>query len=237
MNERKKIVFAGMIVALSLGSMVVCAKSSINDLHDQSMEKVLMESPDGTNTAEVLSELGTFSSKAVVSQYYEKDASGKLVESDLSRMILASESVLTETGFNGTSVVDEIPTVSELIAYIDPQLESVKEPEYDLNKLDQLTYMQDLKYLSTGYRVITGAEKAVDGKEIRIDDGMLEVTLHGGEIIRSAQLEDYVILLVNPHTKDYTFLKMKEYDSETGIYTVVFPYNGPFMVLQNMSNM
>lgn len=91
-----------------------------------------------------------------------------------------------------------------------------------------------IKYLSTGYRVETGDWQSVDGKEILIDDGMLEVTINGGEIIRSAQLQDYVILLVNPHTKDYTFLEMKEYDSKTGIYTVVFPYNGPFMVLQNL---
>ena len=80
----------------------------------------------------------------------------------------------------------------------------------------------------------TGDWQSVDGKEILIDDGMLEVTINGGEIIRSAQLQDYVILLVNPHTKDYTFLEMKEYDSKTGVYTVVFPYNGPFMVLQNL---
>ena len=152
-------------------------------------------------------------------------------------MIRASESVIRESGLNGKSIIDSVPTVRELVACIDPELTGAAGEAadgYDLDKLDQLTYMMDLKYVSTGYRVIPGVQAPLQGRTVELDNGMLEVTLDGGEILRSGSIDDYVILLVDPQSHAYTFLKMKEYDSETGVYTVDFPYTGPFMVMQIM---
>ena len=97
-----------------------------------------------------------------------------------------------------------------------------------------MTYMMDLKYITIQYWVIAGAQANLHGQSVLLENGSIEVTLEGGEVIRSGNIEDYVIFLVSPQTNAYAFLKMKTYDSETGVYAVDFPFVGSFMVMQIM---
>ncbi|MGN1015423.1 MAG: hypothetical protein ACI4PL_00340 [Faecousia sp.] len=237
MKRRNLLVPLAAALILTAGlSIFASASGSIGNLHTEQSNQVTIKDLDDSNTAQVLWEAGIFSSQAVISQYYDVDASGNAVETGLSEMIRASESVIRESGLNGKSIIDSVPTVRELVACVDPELSGAGEAAdgYDLDKLDQLTYMMDLKYVSTGYRVIPGVQAQLKGRTVELDNGMLEVTLDGGEILRSGSMDDYVILLVDPQSDAYTFLRMKEYDSETGVYTVDFPYTGPFMVMQIM---
>lgn len=236
---KKRAFFSAAAVLLLMAHIcttVAFAAPSINDLHGDSNGQTAVASLDDSNLAEVLGENGVYTSQAVASQYSETDEAGNTRETALSALVAASESAMRETGLNGKSIVDGIPTVRELVQVIDPEVEKTdgKTGEYDLNKLDQLTYMMDLKYITTQYRVITGVQAYLHGESVLLEDGSIEVTLEGGEVIRSGSIDDYVILLVNPQTNEYTFLKMKTYDSETGVYTVDFPFIGPFMVMQIM---
>ena len=59
--------------------------------------------------------------------------------------------------------------------------------------------------------------------------------MKGGEILRAASIEDYVIVQVDPITKKIYFIKMKEYDEKTGNYVADFPCVGPYMITQIMN--
>ena len=237
MKKRAFFLAAAVLLLMAhICTTVAFATPSINDLHGEKSEQTVVAPLDDSKLAEVLEESGVYTSQAVASQYSETDEAGNTRETELSALIAASESAMRETGLNGKSIVDGIPTVRELVQVIDPEVEKTdgKTGEYDLNKLDQLTYMMDLKYITTQYRVVTGVHANLHGQSVLLEDGSIEVTLEGGEVIRSGNIDDYVILLVNPQTNEYTFLKMKTYDSETGVYTVDFPFIGPFMVMQIM---
>lgn len=235
MRKRRLAIPAALLLMISQLLLFAAAAPSIEDLHTGTPDQVVVKDLDGTNTAEILTQEGVFISQAVASQYMQTNASGETVETELSRMITASESILQETGGNGQGVVDEIPTVTKLLEYLQPdQPVENGEMEFDLNQLDQLTYMMDLKYLTTGYRVRTGVQTSVNGKAVYLEDGRIQATLEGGEVIRAGSIDDYVILLINPHTNVPVFLRMKEYNSSTGEYTVEFPFTGPFMVTQIM---
>ena len=230
MMKRKSILLSAVILAFSLSVMTVSALPSLGNLHNQSAV-TLLHLDDG-NTAEVLTEAGVFTSQAVAAQYMDQDSSGNAVETGLSRLIHASSSCLTETGMNGQGIIDEIPSVKALVS----DFRQEAGDEFDLSKLEQLTYFMDLKYISTGYRVIPGAETSFHGEMVPLEDGTIAVTVEGSEILRSGKLEDFVILLMNPNTEGYSLLRMQEYDPETGRYTLVLPTSGPTWSCRSWNN-
>lgn len=235
MKMRKLAVFAALLIILGQLVPHAAATPSIDDLHTEATDEVEIAGVDDTNTAEILAQEGVYLSQAVPSQYTIKNALGEIVETELSQMVRASESVICETGVNGQGIQEEIPSVSQLLHVLrgeEPEDGNVL--DIDPNRLDQLTYMMDLKYITTGYRVATGVQTSVSGQAVYLEDGRIRVTLRGGEVIRGGSMDDYVILLVNPHTNQPVFLRMQEYNEKTGDYTVEFPFIGPFMVTQIM---
>lgn len=262
--RRKMYVFLCIcLLALAGLTMRVYASPSISDFHDR--EPVVEEpkdknetvadneqepeaakqtnqvtiapnSTDGTNTSGILSESGIYTNEAISDQYKETDENGNLVATDMSRMIDTAAATLSETDENGKSIVDDIPTVTEILNNINPDEDKDYEKEYgyDPDKLDQLTYILDFKYVSTDYRVIAGEKVHVGNKTEILDNGMIRVSIKGGEILRSASIDDYVIIQVDPINKKMYFIKMKEYDEKTGDYIADFPCVGPYMVTQIM---
>ena len=90
----------------------------------------------------------------------------------------------------------------------------------DLSALRQLTYMQDFKYMSTGYRIVA------DGEE----DQTFVATIEGGVTMKVDAKEDFVVLQLNPENGELLELELLTYDAETGVYTVAFPCFGAYMV-------
>lgn len=179
MKKRKIAIFAALILMLSQLVLPASALPSIGNLHTEMPTQVTITMPeDSANTAEVLIDEGIYCSQAVASQYAQTDESGKTVETELSRMITASESVIRETGVNGQGILEEVPSGRQLLRMLQPDAlaqtptdapteatTEPQEPEFDLNRLDQLTYMLDLKYLTTGYRVTSCVQASVNGKD------------------------------------------------------------------------
>lgn len=83
--------------------------------------------------------------------------------------------------------------------------------------------MLDFKYTSTDYRVIRGDEIKIENRTEILENGMIHVRLHGGEILRCCSKDDFVIIQVEPVT---------EYDEKTGDYAADFPCIGPYMITQ-----
>ena len=226
--RKKNIVLGALVIALCLGAVPASAAPSIDDLHTDFPQTVTVQPDDGSAAAQALSRTEIYCAQALPEQYMEKDAQGNPVDTALSKMIAASCSVTGETGGNGRSIPDEIPTVRQLVE----MLGQTDQAEYGLDRLEQLTYMMDLKYVLTGQRVVAGG--TIPGQAIRMRDGRIRLTMDGGEVLRAGKIEDFVILLASQEEQDYCFLTMKEYDADTGIYTVEFPYIGSFMVMQIM---
>ena len=226
--RKKKFALGAAALLLCLGAVPAFAAPSIGDIQSGASQTALVRADRESPAAQALARTEIFCSQAELAQYRETDAQGNTVETKLSRMIAASQSVQEETGRNGQALVDEIPTVRELLAFLDQP----EDKTYNLDNLEQLTYMMDLKYTLTGTRVTVG--ERLPNRTGSMRDGKITVTLDGGEVLRAGRLEDFVILLVKPDGTGYTFLTMKEYDSETGVYTVEFPYIGSFMVMQVM---
>ena len=226
-------------------TMRVYATPSISDFHDRKPKTatqtnqvtVAPDSTDGTNTSGILSESGIYTSEAISDQYKEKDADGNLIETDMSKMIDTAANTIAETDENGKSVVDSIPSVTDILKYINPHndVDYEKEYGYDPDQLDQLTYMLDFKYISSNFRVIAGEKVQVGNKTEVLENGMIRASVKGGEILRAASIEDYVIVQVDPITKKIYFIKMKEYDEKTGNYVADFPCVGPYMITQIMN--
>lgn len=214
----------------------VCAAPSISNLHEKQEVTVSLESTDGTNTAEVLSQVGIYTNEAISDQYKIKDENGNLIPTHMSDMIDAAADTLTKTDENGKSIVDSIPTVTEILSNISKKSIDEYEKEYGYNPddLDQLTYMQDFKYITTDYRVIAGEKVTVKNSTKVLDNGMIRVSIKGSEILRSASIDQYVIIQVDPVTEKIYFFKMKEYDEKNGDYTADFPCVGPYMITQIM---
>lgn len=224
------------ILAAAGIAVTVCAKSSISDLHDNQEVTVEKDSTDGTNTASLLSQAGVYTNQAISDQYKKKDANGNLIPTDLSNLIDSASSVALETGENGASIVEPIPTVTELLTHISQKTSDEYDKEYGYNPdhLDQITYMMDFKYTGTDYRVVPGERVTVKNKTEILDNGMIRAFVKGDEILRSASKEDFVIIQVDPVTQKINFFKMKEYDEETGNYIADFPCVGPYMITQIM---
>ena len=131
--------------------------------------------------------------------------------------------------------MESIPTVEDILCKIDPDIHEVCKQEYavDLSSFNQLTYMMDMKYLSTKNRVTGGDIPAQeDTAEVR-EDGTVKVRIHGGEIMRKDDDRSIYLIHIHEKTEKITILKMEDYDAQTGNYTVVFPGIGPYMVVQS----
>ena len=226
--RKKSVIFGALAISLCLGALPVSASPSIDNLQADSQQTVSVLDDGESPAARALTRTEVYCSQAQVEQYLEKDAQGNTVETKMSQMIAASRSVTEETGSNGRAISDEIPTVRQLVEL----LGQPEQTEYDLDRLEQLTYMMDLKYSLTGQRIAVGSR--VPGKAFRMRDGKITLTVDGGEVLRSGNIQDFVIFLADDRGENSCFLKMKEYDSETGVYTVELPYIGSFMVMQIM---
>ena len=226
--RKKSVIFGALAISLCLGALPVSASPSIDNLQADSQQTVSVLDDGESPAARALTRTEIYCSQAQVEQYLEKDAQGNTVETKMSQMIAASRSVTEETGSNGRAISDEIPTVRQLVEL----LGQPEQTEYDLDRLEQLTYMMDLKYSLTGQRIAVGSR--VPGKAFRMRDGKITLTVDGGEVLRSGNIQDFVIFLADDRGENSCFLKMKEYDSETGVYTVELPYIGSFMVMQIM---
>lgn len=226
--RKKSVIFGALAISLCLGALPVSASPSIDNLQADSQQTVSVLDDGESPAARALTRTEIYCSQAQVEQYLEKDAQGNTVETKMSQMIAASRSVTEETGSNGRAISDEIPTVRQLVEL----LGQPEQTEYDLDRLEQLTYMMDLKYSLTGQRIAVGSR--VPGKAFRMRDGKITLTVDGGEVLRSGNIQDFVIFLADDRGENSCFLRMKEYDSETGVYTVELPYIGSFMVMQIM---
>lgn len=226
--RKKSVIFGALAISLCLGALPVSASPSIDNLQADSQQTVSVLDDGESPAARALTRTEIYCSQAQVEQYLEKDAQGNTVETKMSQMIAASRSVTEETGSNGRAISDEIPTVRQLVEF----LGQPEQTEYDLDRLEQLTYMMDLKYSLTGQRIAVGSR--LPGKAFRMRDGKITLTVDGGEVLRSGNIQDFVIFLADDRGENSCFLKMKEYDSETGVYTVELPYIGSFMVMQIM---
>lgn len=240
----RKISRAGISCILALtfcitGTWHVLASPSISSLHDMKETTVIEPvSTDGTNTGEILAQTGIYTNEAVSDQYRHTDEQGELVETPLSEMIDTGAGTITETDQNGNAIPDEISTVEEMLgtycAAAKVEKTGEEHTDIDLSQLDQLTYWLDFKYETTDYRVIAGENVTKDGKATVLDNGMIVAEIGGGEIIRSAAIDDYLIIQIDAATGKLHYLTMKDYDVTTGRYTVEFPCVGPYMVTQVM---
>ena len=212
------------------------ASPSISNLHDPKAVTISSESTDGTNTASILSTVELYTNEAISDQYKQKDERGNLVPTDMSNLIDTAAATATETDKNGKSIVESIPTVTDILANISEKTVDEYEEEYGFNpeNLAQLSYMMDFKYTSTDYRVIAGEGIMLENETKTLDDGMIQASVKGSEILRSASIDDYVIIQVDTITKKIFFFKMKEYHEETGNYVADFPCTGPYMITQVM---
>lgn len=153
-----------------------------------------------------------YTSRALVEQY----------DGQLGSVIALAEETLEETCANGHTLAQRIPSVQQIFAS-NPREEN-DEAAIDLSRLKQLTYMQDFKRESTGWRIV---QSDTLGQAI-------EVTISGSEVVKAGRKEDFVILQINPDTGKLICLPMKEYDPETGAFVVEFPSFGPYMIAQLM---
>ena len=229
----RKMSRAGISCVLALtfcvaGTWHVLASPSISSLHDIKETTVIDPvSTDGTNTGEILANAGIYTNEAVSDQYRYTDDKGELVSTPLSEMIDTGAGTLTETNQNGNAIPDEISTVEEMLdTYC--KAAKVEKPDtvtadIDLSQLDQLTYWLDFKYKTTDYRVIAGENVAGKGQTTVLDNGMIVAEINGGEIIRAADIADYLIIQIDGTTGELHYLTMKDYDVTTGRYTVEFP--------------
>lgn len=221
-----------LITAMMVSALVVYASPSISDLHKTQKVTISAMSTDGTNTAEILSEMGIYTDRAISDQYKVRDENGNLVATKVSDMIDTAEATVRETGNNGKAVAEAIPTVKEILQAVTakPEAQLKKELGLSIEDLYQLTLMQDFKYEETHYRVVAGEVVNVGNSTEKLDDGMIEVSFKGTEITRAWNIEDFVVVQVNPKTNKIYYLKMKEYDEKTGNHVIAFPCVGPYMI-------
>lgn len=177
------------------------ASSSISAL-EQEREVVIIVEDEAE--AQLLAGEKLCTSRAQMEQYDGSEAD----------VIQLAEKTFEETGTNGHTIVESIPSVEKIFSGFQ------KRTSEDLTRLKQLTYMQDFKYMSTGIRVVAGAGSSK----------IYEVTIDGGECIRSAAIEDFVILQLDSKVGEVISLSMEEYDADTGVYKVLLPSLGPYMV-------
>lgn len=201
-----------LCLALCLCTVSAFAAPSISALEDPKTVEISTESLSEEITAELAGDK-IYTSRAVTEQY----------DDEMSSVIELAEQTFEETGDNGRAVEQSIPSVEQIFANIPGPARESKD-WVDLSSLKQLTYMQDFKRESTDWRVVTNGTLSQ----------VIEVTISDSEVVKSGRKEDFVIIQVNPETKQFVCLQMKEYNPETGTFTVDFPSFGPYMIAQIM---
>lgn len=63
---------------------------------------------------------------------------------------------------------------------------------------------------------------------------MIIAKIDGDEIIRSADIKDYLIIQIDATSGEIHYLAMQDYDADTGKYTIEFPCVGPYIITQIM---
>ena len=229
------VIMTGFLTWGLLINVQVTAAPSIGQLNSrEDAEIIVADETDGTNTSQVLADEGVYVDLADSAEYMDRDEQGNLIPTNLSKAIDRAKATDTETKENGKSIVENIPTVEEIFTELNPDIKNVCKQEYgiELEKMKQLTYMLDLKYISTGSRVAAGKEVPTEDYAVILDNGTVKARIRGGEILRRDDSETIFIMHVNEETEKITVQKMEEYDPETGTYTIVFPGIGPYMVVQ-----
>lgn len=235
MKRRKTAVLVSALMLSMIGiNNHIEAAPSIGQLQGRTEAEVFQpENGDGTNTAEVMAREGVFVDNAD-SVEYMKEEEGVLIPTKLSNMVDAAKYTKTETNQNGKSIVEDIPSVKEIISAVNEDADRICKEEYgvDLAQMKQLTYMMDMKYVTTTHRVTAGEEVKTEDSAVVLDDGMVKAKIHGGEVIRQDHAASIYLIHINEKTEKISILKMETYDPETGVYTVTIPGIGPFMVVQ-----
>lgn len=201
-----------LCIALCLCTVSALAAPSISaldqpravDIHFEALNDALRTELEGDTI---------YTSRALAAQY--DDAMGAV--------IALAEQTFEETGTNGHTIAQSIPSVQQIFAGVQAG-ENEAEAQLDWGRLKQLTYLQDFKRESTGWRIVPGE---APGQTI-------ELTIDGSEVVKSGRKEDFVIIQVNPETGRLACLQMKGYDPETGAFVVEFPSFGPYMITQLM---
>ena len=201
-----------LCLALCLCTVSAFAAPRISALEDPKTVEINTESLSEEITAELAGDK-IYTSRAVTEQY----------DDEMSSVIELAEQTFEETGDNGRAVEQSIPSVEQIFANIPGPARESKD-WVDLSSLKQLTYMQDFKRESTDWRVVTSETLSQ----------VIELTISDSEVVKSGRKEDFVIIQVNPETKQFVCLQMKEYNPETGTFTVDFPSFGPYMIAQIM---
>lgn len=201
----KRAILLGLMLCLTAAA--ACAAPSISELEQPG--RIELSAEDGAQQAPV--EDAVYTSRALAGQY----------DGDAVRVIALAEQTFEEAGTNGHTIAQDIPSVQEIFT---GTRAAEAEQEDDLSGLKQLTYMQDFKRESTGWRI----ERGADGQ------GTIVATIEGGELVRAARREDFVIVQLNLETGERHLLTMREYDPETGVFTAAFPCFGPYMITIRM---
>ena len=193
----------GICLALILCLMgsAALAAPSISALEQECPVAIVMENEA---MAQMLAGEALCTSRALTEQYDSVEA----------EVIQRAEQTFAETGTNGHTLVERIPSVAEVFNGVK------RSGDADLSALRQLTYMQDFKFTSTGFRVVADEE----------EDQAFVATIEGGETMKAAVKEDFVVLQLNPESGELLELELQTYDAETGVYTVAFPCFGAYMV-------
>ena len=239
--NRKKAAAALAGVLLSGLSMNCCvtAAPSIDQLQNRAEAEIdPAQSDDGTNTAEILAREGIYVDCADSTEYMIIEEGGVLVPTKLSEVIEAAKETQTETKENGKSIVEDIPTVEEILSVVNADAGEICKEEYnfDLTQMQQLTYMLDMKYITSNRRVAAGEKVGMEDYAVFLDNGMVRARIYGGEILRLDDEATISLIHINEQSEKITVLQMEEYDSQTGTYMVTFPGIGPYMVVQERLN-
>lgn len=200
-----------LCIALCLCTASALAAPSIAALEDPKPVELPLEDLSDSLRAELEGDI-IYTSRALTDQY----------DGEMYSIIALAERTFAETASNGNAIAQSIPSVQEIFADVQPE-ERAEDEGIDLSQLKQLTYMQDFKRESTGWRIVQDGEQQV-----------LALTISGSEVVKSGKIEDFVIIQLNPETGRRVFLQMKAYDPVSGTFTVEFPSFGPYMITQIM---
>ena len=204
---------AFLCAALCLLLPAAGAAPSISTL--ETVQKIEIVAGEGAAAlCGAVGEDGVCTSRALPEQYEQYDDAQAQYSATVLEAIRAAEATFAETGTNGHTIVESIPSLEEIFSG------ATLKADAELASLKQLTYMQDFKRASTGYRI------AADGAD---GDG-IEIKVEGSELLRSAAREDFVILQMDPRSGEAYALPMKSYAPETGAFSAVFHCLGPYII-------
>ena len=208
--DMKRAILLGM--ALCLSAATAMAAPSISELEQPRKVDIQAEALSD-EVLEALSGDNLYTSRALAEQY----------DNAMGAVIALAEQTFEETGTNGHTIAQSIPSVQQIFAGI-PEDKDEEGKRVDISRLKQLTYLQDFKRESTGWRIV----------QVEMQCQTIELTINGSEVVKSGQKEDFVIIQVNPETGRRTCLPMKDYDPQTGSFTVELTGFGPYMITQIM---